>query len=378
MAVQRKETDLPWVIGPSGAAERVWNRARPVIDQIPVRAHPARSGAPFSPGMLPSVPPWRERKDVDLVNLHWVNAGFLTPGAVGRSELPIVWTLHDMWAFTGGCHYTDGCHRYLSGCGRCPVLGSERSTDLSSKRWRQKRKALSGSDITVVTPSAWLAEVARDAPVLSDHPVEVIPNGVDTSVFKPLERRVARSALNLSPDRTLIAFGAVNPMSERRKGAIELLAALRILSSLLDPETVEIVVFGSRAGNNADLPLPATFLGHLSDESSLALLYSSVDLCVVPSLQENFANIVIEAMSCGTPIVAFDVDGFPEAIDHGVEGLLATPFSPESLAEAIAELVSDPSRLAQMGSAARLRAERDYSLRRMSSLYQDLFERVSP
>lgn len=375
MLVQRKEAASSHVIGPSGPLAQVWSRARPVLDQIPVRRYRERGNAPFSPNILPSANPWR-RTDVDLVNLHWVNAGFVSPATVERSSIPIVWTLHDMWAFTGGCHYTEGCDRFRTGCGACPILGSGDERDLSSHRLQAKARAFAANPITFVTPSSWLAEAARSSHVLEGQRVEVIPNGIDTTVFKPLDRALARSAFNLDETKVLIGFGAANPLAERRKGSVELLTALEAMATMIDPNSVELVVFGGTDGAPPSTSFPIRFIGHLSDEVSLALLYSALDMCVVPSLQENFANIVLEAMACGTPVVAFDTGGFPEAVTHGKHGLLAKPFEPVSLAEQMAELAGDEAKRTSMGAAARERTTRQYGLERMAGSYLSLFESV--
>jgi glycosyltransferase involved in cell wall biosynthesis len=274
-----------------------------------------------------------------------------------------------MWALTGGCHYAGECERYKDSCGACPELGSEKEKDLSRKFWRRKKEAYNGLNLTIVTPSRWLAECARQSSLLRDFPVKVIPNGLDLELFGPVDRRAARDKLGLPVDKKLILFGAVSSTSDRRKGFHLLQPALRHLSANRTSKDVELLVFGAAEPENPpDFGLPARYLGTLSDEEELALLYGAADVCAVPSLQDNLPNIVAEAMACGTPCVAFDIGGMPDMIEHKRNGYLARPFDAEDLARGMAWV------LQQENLNPRQTAEEMLELTLASKRYKNLYE----
>ena len=190
----------------------------------------------------------------DIVHLQWVGDGYLPISELGKIKAPIVWTLQDMWAFTGGCHYVSGCSRYGVGCGDCPQLKSRAGDDISSRVNRAKQSSWSEVSMTIVCLSRWLADCARRSAVMKDRRIEVIGNLVDPNVFKPLDKAVARQAFNLPSNKKLILFGAIGGTSDPRKGFDYLREALR---SLGDDKDVELVVFGG--AYPADLQLAAAY-----------------------------------------------------------------------------------------------------------------------
>ena len=256
----------------------------------------------------------------DVVHLHWVGDNYLPIGELVHIKPPILWTLRDMWAFTGGCHYADGCLRYHEGCGNCPQLLDGSPQDISATINRQKREAWADLPLTLVTISTWLAECAASSPLLQGRRIEVIGNPIDPGVFKPLDRTLARRAFNLPADKKLILFGAIGGTSDRRKGFAYLRDALRAIAR---DDDVELVVFGGEASDDLGVALPTHQLGRLSDEVSLSLLYAACDVYVLPTLQEALGNTLIEAQACGTPVVTFDGSGASDVIQHLVNGYLA-------------------------------------------------------
>lgn len=339
MLVQNKAGDDPDVIGSTGALQRRWATVRPYVDFAPARLFRRGAGVPYSVGWLPSGQVGRiGMLSADILHLHWVAGGMLSVGDVARLPGPLVWTLHDMWAFTGGCHYDGGCGRFVSGCGPCPVLGSTFAHDLSRWSWGRKKRLLRRDDLVIVAPSRWLAAEAARSAVLATHDIRVIPNALDTALFKPVDREAARRVLGLPVDRPIVMFAAMNATGDGRKGFRHLDHALRRLAESGTRPLALIAGSDGPAGAQA-VPLEARYLGTIEDEALLAAAYCAADVFVAPSEQENLSNAVVEAMACGTPCIAFRVGGMPDLIDHGENGFLAEPLVAADLARCIGELL---------------------------------------
>lgn len=311
----------------------------------------------------------------DIVHLHWVHEGFFTPWSLERLRGPIVWTMHDTWPFTGGCHYTaTGCERYSQRCGCCPELCSSREHDLSRLHWVMKKRAINAISPVVVSPSREYARRAQQSGMLGNCRVEVIPNGLDTDVFRPIPQGQARDLLRLPRDEKLILFGAVSATTDPNKGFDLLQQSLRYLQEKKSFR-FSAVIFGAE-NSGQQLPCPAFFLGRLHDPLTLALAYSAADVFVCPSRQENLPNTIMEAMACGTPAAAFAVGGIPDLVEDGVTGLLAEPYDTIALAHAIDRLLCDPDMAIRMGSVAREKAIREYSLPVLAKRYVELYESI--
>ena len=347
-----------------------WRRG--LLDRMPVRVYPDRE-RPHSlwPLWLPDPLVLRRVRELDpaVVNLHWVLDGFVSVEMVPRLGRPLVWTMHDMWPFTGGCDYSLGCERFTRACGACPVAGSESPRDLSRWIWRRKRRSWSGLDLTAVAPSRWLAACARRSSLFRNRRVEVIPYGVDTTTFKPIDRAAARALLGLPADRRLVMFGAHDDTP--RKGFRELAAALRALAR---EDDVEALVVGPRTlAERADLAVPLHARGPFRDEVSMAAAYSAADALVLPSRWDNLPLVGLEALACGTPVVGFAGDsGIPDLVDHRVNGYLADAQDAEDLAHGIRWVVGRQA----LRTAAREKAEREYTLELCARRYERLFEDV--
>ena len=344
------------------------------MNLLPCKFYPKRQLHNFSSNWMPDGLGMKLRRlSPDLIHLHWVGDGFLRIERLARCNIPIVWTLHDSWAFTGGCHLPGECHRYQKKCGYCSVLGSARENDLSRRVWSRKQIAWKDIHLTAVAPSRWLADCARSSSLLRERRVEVIPNGIDVKTYLPGDSAAARSALGLPLDRRLILFGAVHSLSDSNKGLDLLLSALAILDNSLQKKA-ELVLFGDRG--DLDLQgcgLPVRNLGVIAEESRLSLLYQAADLFVAPSRQENLPNMVLEAMACGTPCVAFDVGGLPDLIDHCINGYLARPFETMDLCRGISWVLADETRRLTMASLSREKIVSGFSLKHVARRYLDLY-----
>ena len=324
---------------PNKVAQRMW-KARPVLDALPLRfyrntqSYPARLSVQWLPDIITSR---IAALNPDVVNLHWIGDGFVAAEALSEFNKPIVWTLHDMSAFTGGCYYSQECDRYTKSCGNCLILGHNKSWDLSRWVWQRKAKAWQNLKLTVVTRSKWLADSAKSSSLLKNSDIRVIPNGLDTGPYKPCDRQTARNILNLPQDRQLVLFGALNSTSNKRKGFPFLQQALKQLSNYEKSQNWEVIVVGaSQPKEKLDIDLKTRYLGTLSDDISLALIYAAADVFVAPSVQDNLPNTVMKALAFGTPCVAFQIGGMPDLIEHKQNRYLAHPFATEDLAQEIA------------------------------------------
>ncbi len=280
--------------------------------------------------------------EADIIHLHWFNQGFLSlKGLEKIFQLgkPVVWTLHDMWSFTGGCHYAGSCEGYQKSCGSCPLIQDASPNDISAVQHGKKQMAYNNAPLSIVTCSQWLGSVARQSSLLKHHRVTSIPNPIDTDFYAPVPRQEARKRLNLPLDKKILLFGAAN-VADPRKGIALLLHALKLLSTRKHADQIELVIFGKTPPRLAEkLPFPARLMHYVSDADTLVDLYNAADVFVLPSLEDNLPNTVMEALSCGTPVAAFRIGGVPEMVAHGICGYLAAPGDAGGLAEGIEYLL---------------------------------------
>jgi glycosyltransferase involved in cell wall biosynthesis len=358
MLVQTKTSDDPDVdVVPHGFADRVVNRLE------------REAGIQYA--YLPSGPavarhPWVRDADVlQLGNIHGGYLGITALPALARGKR-VFWTLHDMWPLTGHCGFAS-CDRWLVGCGSCPDLEAYPPVkrDATHFNWRLKRRVYAHLNLTLVSPSEWLAGLARRSPLLGRFPTHVVPYGVDTDLFAPVDRSEARARLGLQPEGRLLFVAGV----ERRKGS-ELLAGIVAAAAAESGARPTLLVAGEPY---APLPrgVPTHLLGAI-DEATMRDAYAAADVYVLPTLLDNLPNSVLEALSCGAAIVASNVGGIPEAIEDGVHGLLRPPDA-GALGQAAGLLLRDPALAATLGAQGRATALRRFPLDRQARAYRDLY-----
>jgi glycosyltransferase involved in cell wall biosynthesis len=364
------------VICNGGALRKPARRLKTVLGMLPVLMYPNRPENNFTPALLPDhLVSEIAGIDPDIVHLHWMGAGFLRVETLSRLGRPILWTLHDSWPFTGGCHVPLDCGKYRQICGACPVLGSSRERDLSRRTWKRKERAWGNLDLTLVAPSRWLGDCARSSSLFRDCPVEVIPNGLDTGVFRPRGRGASRNLLGLPGDRKIILFGAVRGASDPNKGFHLLKPALQELGRR-SPDALALVFSAYDRTGVADLGMPAVFLGEVRDDERLAAVYSAADVFVAPSIQESFCQTAAEAMACGTPVVAFGATGLLDIVEHRRTGYLAQPYDSEDLARGIDWVIKDADRQADLSRRSRLKVEADFALAEVARRYAELYRTI--
>lgn len=316
----------------------------------------------------------RNLPDADLFVLHWsdILIDYRLLFSHMDPKTPLVWRMPDMNAMTGGCHYAWDCDRFTATCGRCPQLGSSTDNDLSRSVHEYKKIAYSRRDpnsTCFVAPSNWIAKEARRSTLLRNFEIAHIPTGVDCNRFRPRDVVKTRERYGLPVDKPLMLFVA-HSGSNYRKGFDLLSAALQSLPTDSD---FALVAIGS-AIPAADLPVPCYSLGRIEDQDELASLYSAADLFVHPAREDNFPNVVLEAMACGTPSVVFNVGGLSEMVQDGTTGLVLPRESVAALREGISDLLAHPDKLSAMSHRCRQVALAEFRLDQMAERYRDLFD----
>jgi glycosyltransferase involved in cell wall biosynthesis len=326
----------------------------------PVRPLPTPLPAEWFAGSVPTV-----------VNLHWLGAAFDYPSLLSSipDDTPIVWTLRDMHALSGGCHCAWDCEGFGSDCANCPLLKPPRQR-FPQRNLVLKRALYRTRRISFVGISQWMTAQARKASVVaSGSRVDCIANAVDYDVFRPLDREAARSVLDLDPSSFVVCFGCTD-VRTLWKGGQFLPEAIRLLKPRV--KNLSLLVFGD--GGLPDLGVPTRHLGRISSSDFLRIAYAAADVFAMPSLQEAFGNTCAESMACGTPVVAFRVGGIVDMIEDGRTGLLAEPGSAEGLAAGIERLSADPALALAIARDGRLKIEREFGYDRLAREYAALYE----
>lgn len=349
----------------------------PFANGLPLKLYQYRKKTLFSSqwfydSILESV----QKLNSHIIHIHWICNGFLKIENVAKLDKPLVWSLHDMWAFTGGCHYTENCDRFLKHCRNCPQLKGQKQTDLSFWNFQRKLKAWRNLNLTLVSPSQWLADCSLKSNLLGQYPVRVIPHGLNLQKYKRVESCLARKILCLPVDKKLVLFGSSpGTTADKRKGLHLLIPAIKRLS--VDSHQSELVVFGSKdTKSKEEWGFKVHYLGQFQDDVSLSLIYSAADVMVVPSLQEAFGQTASESLACGTPVVAFDATGLKDIVDHQQNGYLAQPYEAEDLAKGIAWVLEDEDRHQKLRINAREKAEREFSLELQAKRYLSLYQEI--
>jgi glycosyltransferase involved in cell wall biosynthesis len=376
LQVWSKESGDPNVKGSASKTGRILTEVRSGIGLLANSLLKAANPARHSVNLLPSG--WVKSlnsSDTDIIHLHWIGGETISIREIAQIRKPIVWTLHDMWAFCGAEHYTD---EGLDARWRRGYRPNNRPRDESGfdlNYWTAQRKQRHWRNpFNIVCPSNWLAACVKDSALMKDWPISVIPNPLDLEKFYPIDKQLARQLLNLPQDKALVLFGAVGGGDDPRKGSDLLIAALQRLKTEL-AQDLELVIFGqSRPASVVELGFPIRYTGHLHDEISLALLYSAVDVFVAPSRQDNLPNTVVEALACGTPTVAFKIGGMSDLIQHHRSGYLALPYDINDLAKGIQWVVERQSQDSNLGIAARQSAELTFHPRIVAKQYDAVYQ----
>ena len=328
MLVQHKKSNIPSVISTNSKIRKIFiNPFRPALDHILMKFIGTK--VLFSSSYMPFSEIIKQINHInpDIVHLHWVTGGMMKIEDLSKIKVPIIWSLHDMWPFTDGFHY-DGYYDV------CRNRGTSMPKNfLSDKVFYRKQEAYSKiSNITIIGLSKWMSDCAKNSSLLKNKQHINLPNIIDTSIFKPFNKKKSKELWNLKSNKKIILFGTLNAADDPRKGFSELSKALRKLTM----RNIELVIFGSEKPKHpADFGFNTRYLGSIDDDESLAKLYSAADVMVVPSLQENLSNAIMESLACATPVVGFNIGGNKDMIEHKENGYLAKPFDVTDLKNGI-------------------------------------------
>jgi len=377
MRVGVKKSDLISIDGPQGSLGKALGLARPFMGRALMRLQKTNNTILHSPAILPSgLVDEINTSTADVINLHWVCGEFLSVEDIGRIRKPLVWTLPDMWAFSGAEHYgADNANaRWKNGYTAYNRPAGHEGFDIDRWVWNRKRRVWR-YPIQIVTPSRWLAECVKASYLMRNWPVTVIPNTLDCRQFQPWHKPFAREVLGLPPNAILVLFGALGGGKDFIKGWDLLQPALTRVAT--ERAGVNCVIFGqSEPVNPPNLGLPLHWMGHFNDDATLAMLYSAVDVMVVPSRQEAFGQTASESQACGCPVVAFNCTGLPDIVEHGVTGYLAKPYDTEDLANGILWVIENKEHHAHLSNAARERALRLWAPEVVVSQYKTIYNAV--
>ena len=344
---------------------KMLNKFRAFCDSIPVRRYKKRTTSLFSPSWVSNNRIIKAIRDInpDVVHIHWNCGGMMSIRDLKSIDLPIIWSLHDMWLFTGGCHYSAECNKYKEQCGSCLILASRKKHDLSRRKYIAKKNSFSKMNKLVVNGlSSWITDCAKASSLLLERRIVNLPNTIDCSTFKPMPVDSARLLWDFSLNKKLVLFGGLGATSDPRKG-YDLLQ--QSLLRLRNDMNIELVIMGSsKPAVTPELDMRTHYTGLLHDDISIISLLSAVDVLVIPSIQENLSNLIMESMACGTPVVAFDIGGNSDMIFHKQNGYLAKPFLPDDLSYGIEWSIEKEDRSIMLSHNARKKIEDtfDYSV----------------
>jgi len=318
-------------------------------------------------------------KNADVIHLHWINHGFLTPkflAELDELEKPIVWTFHDSNAFTGGCHVRYGCENFHHQCGNCPILKISGKHDPSHKTWLRKQKAYSELHFHIIAPSNWMAKSVKFSSLLGTRKTTVIPNTIETKVFKPYVKTEAKKLLKINPDQFVLMSGFMPSKNDKHKGTPYLIEALEILAQRpgIIKENIHLVIFGNKENTEMPVfPFKTTFLGTINKDEHLAKCYAAADAFITPSLEDNLPNTVMESLACATPVIAFTTGGIPDMVKHMQNGYLAKYQNAADLANGIEWLYHRPNK-EEVQKAARLSILKDFAEEIIAAEHIHLYE----
>lgn len=381
MIVQRKSSDDFSVVAPASPFQILRDTLLyPAMDAIPRLLFFKNEYVLHSPAIVSSLN-LNQLKSTkpDIIQMHWIFGGFVRPCDLLKFPAPVVWTLHDMWPFCGSEHFVDEKNiRFVEGYTKNNRPPEEKGIDFNRWEFLRKKKIWGKliNKITFVTPSKWLATQAKKSMLLKNFDIRVFYNGLNQNIFKPTDKKIAREILNLPVDKRYVLFGATNGTKDPRKGFSYLEKAINMLSKDKKAKNIELIVFGcSEPKEKLKLNMPIHYVGRITDEVLLALVYSAADVMVVPSLMENAPATVMEPLACGTPVVGFNVGGVPEMIDHQKNGYVAKVKDDRDLLYGISWVIFNKN-YSKLAAAARKIFLSKFTLDLQSKNYINLYKEI--
>jgi glycosyltransferase involved in cell wall biosynthesis len=341
------------------------------LSRIPIKIYRKRSKNIFSTGLFGyDFTENNEYDNADIIHMHWVNGGLLKIKNIEKINKPIVWTVRDMWPFTGGCHYSLGCKKYLEKCGACNELGSSLKYDLSSYVYNKKKKYYR-KEMIIIGISNWLSEQIKQSSLLSENEIHTIHNNIDTKIFKNHDSDKARKKLGIKSNKKIILCGAIN-LENKYKGLTHFIEAIQYL----DSDKYLICFFGDMKESIKDsIDFETIFYNRINDDVTLNTLYTAADVFVSSSIQEAFGKTIIEAQSSGTPVVCFNATGPSDLVIHKETGYKAIPYSSRDFAHGI-EWVLENNKNGLLSKKAREYVVNNFDSKIISKKYIRLYRKI--
>jgi len=278
----------------------------------------------------------------DIIHIQWAHKSFFNITDLSKIYKPILFTMHDMWAFTGGCHYSLDCTGFKSNCENCPVIGKESKKSVATNLLRLKKETFnSKQNLHFVALSTWMFKMAKESAILRKKKIYRIPNLLRTQNYKIIPKENARQILNLPQDKTILLFGSLGGKLDPRKGFNFLANALRLLDPSIRKQLLGVIIGEeSQTSTDSKLPIDTVSIGFLQDAISLNIAYCAADFSIFPSIQEAFGLMALESLASGTPVCGFDETGLSDIVIHKETGYLAKNKSESDLSEGIKFMIN--------------------------------------
>jgi glycosyltransferase involved in cell wall biosynthesis len=311
----------------------------------------------------------------DVINIHKVGHFVDIPAFLSHlgSSKPVVITMHDLSAITGGCDYPGSCARFEASCGRCPIIDSKFAADYSHRIFRMKQKAyraLAPTQLTFVANSRWSAEHASRSGLVNGAAVQLIHYGIDQSIYNPERRQEAREALGIGRGEQVLLFAA-HDMGLKHKGGYLLAEALAAVAQQQRKFRLLTMGSGQLEGSAA---YRLTHFGRVESDKLQVLLYRAADVFVMPSLEEAFGQTALEAVACGTVVAGFRVGGLPDIVECGLNGLAVERENTQALSEAIQKLLDDEALRHRWQSSCEPWVRDNFSYSKNAAAYTALYD----
>jgi glycosyltransferase involved in cell wall biosynthesis len=324
------------------------------------------------------IPNHKFYQDADILNFHNLHTGYFNYLSIPKlaKPKPVVFTLHDMWSFTGHCAYSYDCDRWKTGCGKCPYPDTYPAIyrDSTHLEWKLKDWVYSRSNLAIVTPSNWLTEQTKES-MLRRFPIYQIPYGIDTNAYLPLEQLLCKNILGIAQDKRVLLFGA-DSLKDKRKGGDLLLKVLQQLPQSLKSETLLLTFGNGSEAIIAGLGMPHINLGYINSDRLKSIAYSAADLFIFPTRADNLPLVLQESLACGTPMVSFDIGGVPDLVRPMVTGYLAKSEDTQDFCNGIVRLLEDDQLRQTMSANCRAIALDEYSLELQAKRYIEIYKKM--
>lgn len=323
--------------------------------------------------ILPSCwPKFINNSDIDVVHLNWLNAEMMSIEDIAKIKKPMIWTFHDMWPILGSKHLSDSC-RFTGNKNFINKTLIKKFFSLDDWTYSRKKKNWL-NPIQIVTPSLWLKNCVNQSELMENWPVETIPHPIDTDFWKPDIKEKSRKLLGINSNKIVLLYGADGGVGSYNKGFDLLINSLEKIKH--HHKDFILCIFGQNTGIETKLNFPVVNLGKIEEDKKLRHIYNASDLCMVPSRQEAFCQVALEAQSCGVPVLAFSVGGLRDILEHNITGYLIEPFNIESFALCIKNFIENKKNNSGIKNSARRRVEALFSMSSVAKKYIKIYNKV--